>query len=487
MPFRADSDYETVRRASVSADAESDSFGIQRFKKRNQDTKLHVSSHRGLKAKQDDGNRKLVLEQWSSSRGHAITFIALLTYTAIAYFRPYELSSALAWTSVLPYWIAIGMLVIFIPSQLIAENSLTARPKEVNLVLVLGLIAVFSIPQAINVGLAWEVFSTLYFKTILVFIVMINVLRTENRLRMMILFSLVTGGIMSISALVDYSSGKTGTYENRAIVSISNMFGEPNSLALHLVMMIPLAVVLTLSSGNILKRALYFVGSLVMIVGVFATFSRGGFLGLVGAGLLLAWKLARKNRFAVLGIMILATVAVLFFAPGGYGARVTSIFNPSGEASASARRALLSRSIWVGLRSPLLGVGIGNLRIVLIHDQVSHNAFTQISGDLGLIAFTLYLMLLIVPYRRLATIERETLREESHSRFYYLSVGLQASLLAYMVSSFFLSVAYEWYGYFIVAYAVALRRLYSAHIEDKRSVTSAGIFTPVQSIPTEGG
>jgi len=403
---------------------------------------------------------------WTRSHAHFFTFLTLILYTTLAYFRPYELSPAFEWTRSLPYWVAVAMVVIFIPSQFGAEGNVTARPREVNLALLLGLIAIISIPQAIDPALSWEVFYTLYVKTLIVFIVMINVLRTEGRLKTMMLLALVTGGIMSITALVDYSAGHTGNYEERANVAISNMFGEPNSLALHLVTMIPLALVLAVASKNPLKKLVYLGGSLAMIAGVFASFSRGGFLGLVAAGIVLAWKLGRRNRFAIVGIVLIAVVAAMLFAPGGYGARVGSIFNPTGEASASARQALLTRSVMVALTSPFLGVGIGNLRIVLIHDQVSHNAYTQIAGDMGLIAFTLYVMLLVVPFRRLAAIERETLKEEHHTRYYYLAVGLQASLVGFMVGSFFLSVAYDWFGYFLVAYGVSFTALYYKHVAD---------------------
>ena len=37
----------------------------------------------------------------------------------------------------------------------------------------------------------------------------------------------------------------------------------------------------------------------------------------------------------------------------------------------------------------------------------------------------------------------------------------QASLAGYMVTSFFASVAHLWYVYYLVAYAVSLRRLYA--------------------------
>ncbi len=465
-----DSDYEPLKPARKIARADADVLD-EGWLPRPERSVESVSPKKAETVPVDEKVRPpLVI--WTRSHAHFLTFLTLLLYTTLAYFRPYELSPALGWTQSLPYWIAVLMLAIYIPSQFGAEGNLTARPREVNLALLLGLIAIISIPQAIDPALSWEVFYTLYVKTLIVFIVMVNVLRTERRLRTMMLLALITGGVMTITALIDYSAGRTGHYEERANVAISNMFGEPNSLALHLVTMIPLALVLGVGSSNVFKKLLYLSGSLAMIAGVFATFSRGGFLALVAAGFVLAWKLGRRNRFAIVGIVVIAVVAALFLAPGGYGERVGSIFNPMGEASASARRALLSRSVWVALTSPFLGVGIGNLRVVLIHDQVSHNAYTQIAGDMGLIAFTLYVMLLVVPFRRLAAIERETMREEHHTRYYYLAVGLQASLVGYMVGSFFLSVAYDWFGYFLVAYAVSFAALYYKHAADNPSVPS---------------
>jgi hypothetical protein len=48
---------------------------------------------------------------------------------------------------------------------------------------------------------------------------------------------------------------------------------------------------------------------------------------------------------------------------------------------------------------------------------------------------------------------------------YYLAMGVQASIIGYMVASFFSSVAYQWYIYYLVAYAVCLRRIYEGKRE----------------------
>lgn len=432
---------------------------------------------------------KVAEQIWTSRRGHGLTFALLFLYTTLAYFRPYELSPALAWTAWLPYSLAIIMLAIFIPTAIGLEGRITTRPREVNLLLLFGLIALISIPQAIDQLLAWKTFYSLFFKTAIVFIVTVNVLRSEFRLKAMILLGIVVGCFMSATALQNYVVGSLVSEGTRAKVVINNMFGEPNALALHLVTVIPLTVALLLSTRNILNKAIYTVATLLMLAGLFATFSRGGFLGLVSAAAVLLWKLGKRNRAAVVAVVMLAIVAAPFLVPVGYEGRLLSIFDSSKDLAGSsiARKDLLLRSVWIALRSPFLGVGIGNFPIVSIRGQVSHNSYTQVASEMGFAALTIFLMFIIVPYRRLKKLQDESAAEKRHSRFYYLSIGLQASLIGGMVSTFFLSVAYEGYMYSLVSYAICLRGLYYLEPDVARPargwLTGTGASLTLEALP----
>ncbi len=93
---------------------------------------------------------------------------------------------------------------------------------------------------------------------------------------------------------------------------------------------------------------------------------------------------------------------------------------------------------------------------------VTHNSYTQVAAEMGMTALACYVMFIVTPLKKLGQIARETLETRRDSRFYYLALGIQASLIAYLISSFFLSVAYVWYVYYLVAYAVCLRRLYES-------------------------
>nr|MDQ3804355.1 O-antigen ligase family protein [Acidobacteriota bacterium] len=398
-------------------------------------------------------------EVWSARRAHFASYVGLFLFTAFVFFRPYELFS-------LPLLregaqvLAIFTLAVYFPSQLAAENSLTARPREVNFALLLLLTALLSIPMAISPGEAWGNFVE-FLKVILMFVVMVNVVRTEGRLRGLFLLVMAASILLSYSAFVDFRSGRLAYGGQRVKGMLGGLFDNPNDLALHLVTMAPLAVGLAFARRGVLAKALYACCAALFVAGVVVSFSRGGFLGLVAASAVLAWKLGRKNRFVVMTLGAVALTVFIAAAPGGYGGRLTSMFGGDATGSASARQGLFWRSVLVALRYPLFGVGLGNFYYKAQHDQTSHNAYTQVAAEMGMAALAFYVMFMVSSLKRLREIERESLAAKDRAAFYYLAIGLQGSLVGYMVSSFFASVAHLWYVYYLVGYAVCLRRIYA--------------------------
>lgn len=245
------------------------------------------------------------------------------------------------------------------------------------------------------------------------------------------------------------------------------MFANSNDMALHLVMLTPIALALFFSTRSIIKKAFYGAFAGLMVVGNVVTFSRGGLLGLVAAMAVLLWKLGSRHRLLVFALAFSLAFSLIVFMPGTMVERLSSIFDPtsdaSGGASAISRRALLFRSLLVTAFNPLFGVGIGNFHHVSIHEQVSHNAYTQVGAEIGIAGMLLYVMLMVTAFKRMRGIEREMPEAREHSRFYYLAVGLQASLVGYMVCSFFISVAFQHYIYYLLGYAICLHRLYETN------------------------
>lgn len=472
--------FSVSRRPVSSAEAEADDW-------LSTDSKLHqpaseettarrpivADAHSGL-----PGKRAAKRHSWVIRRGHTLSFIGLFLFTVVLYFRPYEMFPALAGYRSIAYWIAVLTLLVFVPTQLGLEGNLTARPREVNLVLLLSLAALLSVPLAIYPAEAWSNFTE-FAKVVVMFIVMVNVMRTERRLKILIFLALAVGCVVSVGAINDYRLGHFVVAGERIQGIIGGMFENSNDMAMHLVMLTPIAIALFFSTRSIVKKAFFGACAALMIAGNLVTFSRGGLLGLVAAMSVLLWKIGRRHRLLVFVVALSLAFSLIVFMPGVMIERLASIFDPSADVSAGAsaisRRALLFRSLLVTARHPLLGVGIGNFHAVSIREQVSHNSYTQVGAEVGVAAMLIYIMLILTAFKRVRGIERETLAAEHHSRFYYLASGLQASFIGYMICSFFSSVAFHYSIYYLVGYAICLHRVYetSQQRSDTRQTVEA--------------
>jgi O-Antigen ligase len=430
------------------------------------DSKKELSYAEEAKQKKEEKKAQkdfdlLTGDRWLARNGHTLSYIGLYLFSILVLYRPYELIDSLSFLSATAFYFALATLLIYIPTQFSTEGSLTVLSTEVKCILVLTAIAVFTMPVAKDPGTAWQTFNDTFSKAALMFIVMVNVLRTRKRLMGVMWISLSVGLILSYTALSMYMRGELNAEGYRVKVDIGGLFSNPNDLALHLVTMMPLALCLALASKSTVMRWIYYAMAALFIGANTVTFSRGGFLGLLAASGVLVWKLARKNRLNVsIGAIVFGGLFILL-APGNYGVRILSIFGLAADpvGSSDQRRELLERSIVVSLRNPW-GIGMGCFPIVGVRNLVTHNAYTQVSAELGLLGLAAYLIFIISPFRKLGAIERILFAKDTHDWFYYLSIGLQASIVGYMVSSFFVSVAYNWFIYYLIAYAVAFRRIY---------------------------
>jgi hypothetical protein len=188
--------------------------------------------------------------------GHAFSYAALFLFTAILYLRPAEFYPS-ALTASIALLLGIATLGFFMPTQLSLEGTLTARPREVNLVLLFCLTGLLSIPLAINRQAAWTEFSGTFIRCIVIFVVMINVVRTEARLKGLIFLSMAAGIWLSIEAINEYRLGLMTVEGYRAAGRGTGIFGNTNDMALHLVTILPISVALMLGAKGAIRKLLY--------------------------------------------------------------------------------------------------------------------------------------------------------------------------------------------------------------------------------------
>src|SRR5439155_6868772 len=424
------------------------------------------------------GERKLALSANSTAdpgavkTGHYFSHAALFLFTAILYARPGEFYPSPV-TASIALIVALVAFASYIPTQLALEGNLTARPREVNLVLLYCLAGLLSIPFAINRSEAWQEFSGTFIRCIVMFIVLVNVCRTKARLRALLVLALAAGVWLSVGAINEYRQGLLGPDGYRVTGSGNGIFGNTNDMALHVVTILPITIALLFGTHGVITRLLYAACAAVMVAAIVLSYSRGAFIAMIVVLIFIAFKVGPRHRVGIILAITALAGAIVVFAPDKYGVRLLSIFFPSLDPGGSAdfRRGELFRSLYIALRHPVLGIGMGNYQPEMSYrGLVTHNSYTQVACEMGVAALACYTMFIVSPLRKLRKIASETFEARANSHFYYLAVGLEASLIAYMVASFFLSVAYTWYVFYLVGFAVSLRRMY----EDETGKSSCG-------------
>ncbi len=422
-----------------------------------------------LAAKVDAGAKPAAALQTTPAKklksGHSFSYIALFAFTLVLYARPSEFYPSPI-TASIALVIGIVTLGFFVPTQLALEGNLTATLPEVKLILLFALLAVVNIPLAMSPPDAAQVFTTTFIRCVAMFIVMVNVVRTPARLKGLLFLGVGAAIWLSFAAIKDYRSGLLTIEGYRAAGRGTGIFGNTNDMALHLVTMFPIVAAAVFGSRSKLIKIASASCAILLVAAIVLSFSRGAFIGLIVILIFFALKFGNQNRVGIAVGLVMVTLAFLLFAPGGYGTRLLSIFVPSLDPlqSADARRGELFRSLYVAIRHPFFGIGMDNYKEQMsLRGLVTHNSYTQVASEMGLFALACYALFIISPLRKLGQILRETRSDRHVSQFFYLTVGVEGALIGYMVSSFFLSVPYTWNVYYLVAYAVCLRRIYESH------------------------
>jgi O-antigen ligase len=395
---------------------------------------------------------------------HWLACAGVYLFTLMLYARPNDLFPALGAFPLVKI-VSISVLLIYIGSKISAGAKLSVWTLEMTMLVVIAALGLLLMPIAASPQQSIDMLTDTYLKTVIIFILMVNLIDTRQRIFSMWKLVVVCGAALGVGAIKSYIKGEFAVKGLRIEGLVGGMFENPNDLATALDILLPFAVALTLISKG-LARLFYLVCAAVLAVGVLFTLSRGGFLGLIASSGVLLWKLGRWRRLkTTLGVALICGI-LLAVMPGGYGARIVTIFNTEQDTTGSAqqRRELLERAASVAISRPIFGVGMGNFHIYSIKEKAAHNAYLEIAAELGVMGLIAYLILILAPLRSLHRIERQTevMRSKSEREMYWLSVSIQASFIAYMVCSFFASIQYLWYLYYTAAYAVALRQIHAA-------------------------
>lgn len=257
---------------------------------------------------------------------------------------------------------------------------------------------------------------------------------------------------------------------------------NPNGLAFVVLTVIPFMHYLLGGSQSKVLKSLYVLLLPPLLYAFVLTGSRSGMIGiLVVYGFIL---LRSKHKAVMVAGAAVAAVVMLGTMSADLEDRYRSIVDHSARNAETSEGRIegVFRDFRVGMQRPLFGHGLGTSREALGNiagvDQISHNLYTEVLIELGIVGLLLYLRVLMSIVTNVQSSTREmrlvdqspdpSSRSPASSRMGFYQRCLEATLSLFVMCLIFSLASYglsEFYWYLVAGLSVVLKNL----VEKERS------------------
>jgi putative inorganic carbon (hco3(-)) transporter len=332
---------------------------------------------------------------------------------------------------------------------------------------------------------------------LLVYLLVINAVRTPETLRRVLWTVLLAAAFLSFVTIVqkvlgNYTSPYFGFGKVHAsyflgkseVPRVAGPIGDPNYYAQILLVAVPLGLVSIWRERSPLLRTAAIACTAFAVVAIMLTFSRGAGLGFALVFVIMA--ILRYFKPSQVVAVLVGIILLLSLVPA-YKDRVASVSGVGGATAAAgsdtsadlatqSRAAEMLAGVMVFIDYPVLGVGPAGFpfyyqeyaqRLGLpVHETAesgeregleaqrqTHNAFIGIAADLGLPGLLVFCSILGASLRDLMRARRRSLR--SDPALANMATGLMLAIVSYAATAMFLTLAFERYLWLLLGLAGA--------------------------------
>lgn len=345
-------------------------------------------------------------------------------------------------------------------------RNLSPTRNKINLFFyLLFLVGMLSVPQAVDVQESWQLGGYNLLKMALFYIMIVTSVDDVHDLKKLVwAFILITLWI-SYEPIFNFFTGKVEeqTYGAIAYGTVGVATGHV-ALANTLSQAAAIPIFLAMVYKNKMVKFILIAISIVLVMGVILTKSRGGFIGLLTIGILtVVFSNNRKKAFVY---FLLITLLVLPLVNKQYVERISTITQGvNASRSASDRFLGLVNGIDMFVKRPILGVGIGCYAkarwYYFGYYFFSHNLYGELLGELGMASIIWFLFIYFV-YKEVNFIRKNAVLDEDNDLGFYfkaLASGIIISLTVRLVLGNFSHCAFIWFWFFMAAVGSRLRDL----------------------------
>lgn len=371
-----------------------------------------------------------------------------------------------------------GVLTALLALALCASGRFSLSDTPTALFAALLALMALHIPIALNNYWALETARSM-FGTFIAYLAVIAYADSLARIGTLVTAWLATHVYLAVIGIVQGGHG------------VGGFLGDENDFAMALTMAIPFAFFLALAHRRRRDQIAYYSLILLFAAATVLTNSRGGFIALAGTGVY-CW-LRSSAKAASAALVALSVLFIAYVAPSTYWSEIQTIQQGTQDPTAEDRIYQWKIGWKMFVDNPIMGVGQGNFPYEFRRYEVeggfshglhgrsragraAHSLYFTLLPELGLLGIALWLLILYHFFRetRLTRhligacgpprsgasppLPRARGRLTELEKAFHLTMALEASAVAYLISGLFLSVLYYPTPWLLLGFAVTLRK-----------------------------
>jgi O-antigen ligase len=369
----------------------------------------------------------------------------------------------------IPTIAALSACLLYFSSKDPRRQARGIKHPILTLVLVFAAVIVVSAPFAMYKAKAVNYLLFEHYKKMIIMLLLALSVRSIKDVERWAAVNVVAAVVYSVLTIKEYGyqvaeGGRLGGLG----------YYDTNDFAFILVLTIPQAVYF-LRKGVPTRLRIIALGALgVIVFSLTKTGSRGGFLGFIAVGAFMLFRftaLPARTRISSIVALVLGLVVV---GSDKYWEMMSSILNPKEDynmTSDTGRMEIWKRGIGYMLENPILGVGPRNFSVaegsgprakermemgIGTQDLAPHNSFVQVGAELGITGLVVFVLLLFRIFLALFRIEQAAPPTGRAPPEVAMAQALEASMVGFCVSGFFLTQADAWYLYALIGMVMGL-------------------------------
>jgi hypothetical protein len=410
---------------------------------------------------------------------------------------------------------ALLLAVPVVLAVVVGRGPLVATPALALMVAWLMVLVVSSVAAGADRGDGPAAIATFLTEGLLLYLLVVNAVRSPEMMRAVIWALLIAGGVMgaiSVWQEATHSYGQTllgfaqvndqafkvgDTVTGKLLrPRLSGPVGEQNRYGQVLLVLVPLAISRIRAERHLALRSLAAGMTGLILAGMVLSFSRGAVVALaVVAIAMVAWGFVRLRHLLAtalaLAILVMAVVPEYGLRVRSLGAADTATAQDSQADAAIRGRATENLAALATFRDhPFLGAGPGGFFARYSQEEANkldlrylgknrraHNMYLEIAADTGIVGLVVFLSIAAATLAQLRGVAR-LWAARGREDLVVLAQAFALALVAYLASAAFLQLSYQRYFWFLLALANGtawLLRREAAHGTGAQPVASVAL------------